>query len=57
MFVQTHNSKNSEYAMGVETPNLHSGYASGFHLVQTKRDPGGKTETNCDLIYNACPTL
>ena len=43
--------------MGVETPNLHSGYASGFHLVQTKRDPGGKTETNCDLIYNACPTL
>jgi len=32
--------KNSEDSVGVEPRNPPSGYASGFHLVQTTRDPG-----------------
>jgi len=40
--------------MKVCTPNLPSAYASGFHLVQTTRDPG-KTEAKCAQVYDALP--
>jgi len=41
IFVQTHAQlKKFRILNGVEPPNRHSGYASGFYLVQTTRDPG-----------------
>ena len=37
---------------GVEPPNRHSGYASGFHLVQTTRDPGEQLSKSAQ-VYDA----
>ena len=45
------NFKKFRICNGVEPPNRHSGYASGFHLVQTTRDPGEQLRQNNALKF------